>query len=151
MTTPDDHQVTLLTAAASPTAVVAAATTWPEFPSRWKELLDEVYVAVRAGHVEQAGHNVMLYEDDVPHVEVGVQVAGPFEPQGRVVPSELPAGRVVATVHRGPYDRLGEAHDAVHRWAMAHDLTLSRVRWEIYGDWAEDPAALATEVRWLVA
>ncbi|HEV7760115.1 MAG TPA: hypothetical protein VGO78_14035, partial [Acidimicrobiales bacterium] len=72
-----DHQVTLLTAEASPTAVVAAATTWPEFPSLWKKLLDEVYAAVRAGDVEQAGHNVMLYKDDVPHVEVGVQVAGP--------------------------------------------------------------------------
>jgi effector-binding domain-containing protein len=152
MTTPDDHdhQVTLLTAEACPTAVVAAATTWPEFPSLWKTLLDQVYVAVRAGDVEQTGHNVMLYRDDVPHVEVGVQVAGPFPPQGRVVPSELPAGRVVATVHRGPYDRLGEAHEAVHRWAAAHGHTLGRVRWEIYGDWAEDPAALETEVRWLV-
>jgi effector-binding domain-containing protein len=151
VTTPLHHDVTLLTAEASPTAVVACATTWDEFPSLWGTLLDEVYALVRAGGVEQTGHNVMLYRDDVPHVEVGVQVAGPFPPAGRVVPSELPAGRVIATVHRGPYDQLDAAHTAIHRWAAAHGHGLTRVRWEIYGDWSDDPQALETEVRYLVA
>jgi effector-binding domain-containing protein len=152
--TDDGYDVALRTVDEDPTAVVAATTTWPEFPALWGQLLDEVYAVVRAGGgggVEKAGHNVMLYKDDRPDVEVGVQVAGPFAAVGRVVPSVLPAGRVVATVHRGPYDRLGAAHDAVHRWAVANGHVLTRVRWEIYGDWAEDPAELETAVCWLVA
>lgn len=144
-------EVTLLTAAAEPTAVVVATTTWAELPALWPTLLDEVWAVVRAGGVGAVGHNVMLYRGDVPDIEVGVQVARPFPLVGRVVPSALPAGRVAAAVHRGPYDRLGETHDAVHRWAAAHGHRLSRVRWEVYGDWIDDPAALETEVRWLLA
>jgi effector-binding domain-containing protein len=148
-----DHDVTLLTVEASPTAVVAATTTWDELPSLWGSLLDEVWTVIRSGGAEKAGHNVMLYEDDRPRVEVGVQVAGPFAPVGRVVPSSLPAGRVAATVHRGGYARLGEAHDAVHRWATANGHVLTRVRWEIYGDPAPgDPSApVDVEIRWQLA
>jgi len=36
----------------------------------------------------------MLYRDDVPNVEVGVEIAGSFAPTGRIVASALPAGRV---------------------------------------------------------
>ena len=55
----------------------------------------------------------MLYLDNVPNVEVGVQVDGPFVASGRVTPSQLPAGSVATTVHRGAYDGLGAAHEAV--------------------------------------
>ena len=63
-----------------PTAVVAQVTSWPDFPTVWKRLLDEVYEVARQGDITQAGHNVMLYLDDRPSVEVGIQVTGPFPP-----------------------------------------------------------------------
>ena len=134
-----------------PIAVVRAATTWAEFPSRWRELLDEVYRAVAAGAFAQTGHNVMVYLDDVPHVEVGVQVAGSFRPHGEVVPSSLPGGPAAMTVHRGPYRRLEDAHRAVRVWCREHGYPLTGVRWEIYGDWEEDPARLETEVWYQLA
>ena len=136
---------------AQPTAVIAAATTWTEFPTLWPKLLDEVYGFVRGGGATQDGHNVMLYRDDVPNVEVGVQVTGPFEPTGRVFPSVLPAGEVASTVHRGPYDALEEAHVALKAWCGSHRRALTGVRWEIYGDWRQDPAELETEVCYLLA
>jgi effector-binding domain-containing protein len=145
------HDVSLRTRNASPTAVVAQTTTWQEFPGVWGALLDEVYAFVRAGGTTQTGHNVMLYLDDLPNVEVGVQVDGAFEASGRVVPSELPAGLVATTVHRGSYDGLGAAHEAVHAWCAANGHLLSRTRWEIYGDWRDDPEEMETEVCWLVA
>jgi effector-binding domain-containing protein len=144
------YEVTLQTVPASPTAVVAAATTWEEFPRLWKTLLDEVYTFVRGGGAAQTGHNVMLYRDDVPNVEVGVQVSGTFEPSGRVVPSVLPAGEIATALHRGPYDALEEAHLAVRTWCAARRHALTGVRWEIYGDWHEDPNDLETEVCYLL-
>ena len=51
------------------TAVVPTTTTWAEFPRLWGELLAEVHAcAPRTGLI------VMLYNDDVPNVEVGVLV-----------------------------------------------------------------------------
>src|SRR3954469_19349556 len=88
------------------TAVIAETTTWAAFPALWPELLDEVWRTVRANGLE-AGRNVMLYRDDLPSVEVGVEIGAAFEPLGRVVCSELPAGRVATATHRGPYAELG--------------------------------------------
>jgi effector-binding domain-containing protein len=145
------YPVTVQTRVAQPTAVIAAATTWAEYPALWPKLLDEVYAFVRGGGATQGGHNVMLYRDDVPNVEVGIQVTGPFESNGRVTPSVLPAGEVASTVHRGPYDALDEAHVALKAWCGSHRHALTGVRWEIYGDWREDPAELETEVCYLLA
>lgn len=107
------YQVTVTDAEARPTAVVAAATTWPEFPGLWKQLLDEVWACLRAGGITRGCRNIMLYLDDVPHVEVGVQLDQPCPLTGQVVASALPAGRAAMTVHRGAYAGLGAAHQAV--------------------------------------
>jgi effector-binding domain-containing protein len=145
-----DYEVSVRTTAESATAVVAQATTWEEFPGLWRSVLDEVYTFLRGGGATQSGHNVMLYRDDVPNVEVGVQVEGTFVSSGRVVPSTLPAGRVATTIHRGPYDGLDAAHRAVRAWCVAHGHELTGTRWEIYGDWRENPEELETEVDYLI-
>jgi len=140
------YQVTVTDAGARPTAVVAAATTWPEFPGLWKELLDQVWACLRAGGIHSGCRNIMLYLDDVPHVEVGVLLDQPCPLTGRVVTSALPAGRVAMTVHRGPYAGLGAAHQAVLSWCAGQGLRPAGPRWEIYGPHHDDPAQLWTEV-----
>jgi effector-binding domain-containing protein len=145
------YPVSVTSAVARPTAVVAAATTWAEFPTLWPTLLDEVDAFVRRGGATQDGPNVILYRDDVPNVEVGVEVSGSFEPSARVVPSVLPAGEVASTVHRGPYDALEEAHVAIKAWCGSHRRAVTGVRWEVYGDWRSDPADLETTVCYLLA
>ena len=135
----------------SPTAVVPITTNWSDFPAQWTGLLNEVYAAAAAGAFAQNGHNIMVFLDDRPRVEVGIQVARAFTPVGRVVPSRLPAGTAAMAVHQGPYDRLNDAHVAVRRWCAGRGLRTTGVRWEIYGDWAEDPAQLETEVWYQVA
>jgi effector-binding domain-containing protein len=142
------NDVRVVTTSPRPTAIIARATTWAEFPSLWMPLLDQVYEFLQTSAIRQEGHNVMLYKDDVPNVEVGVEVSGPFESDGPVVASVLPAGEAAMTVHRGPYDRLDAAHNAIHEWCAAHGHELTRQRWEIYGDWHEDPEQLETEVYW---
>ena len=145
------YEVTLRTTAACPTAVVAQATTWAEFPRVWPLLLDEVYAFIRGGGAIQSGHNIMLYRDDVPNVEVGVQVDGPFEPSGRVTPSELPGG---TRRHHRPSRRLRRTRRCTHGGPSLVrspvDMRSPGTRWEIYGDWREDPQELETEVSWVV-
>jgi effector-binding domain-containing protein len=131
-------EVELTTVDARPTAVVAATTTWQEFPVLWGRLLGEVW-------------ECLLYRDDVPNVEVGVLLDRPCPLTGRVTASSLPAGTAATTVHRGPFRDVGEAHDAVVRWCAAHGHRLTGVRWEIYGPHDDDPARQWTEVSWLLS
>jgi effector-binding domain-containing protein len=147
-----DQQVLVAEVPARPTAVVVAATTWQAFPTLWKDLLDEVWGCLRAGGITSGCPNVMLYRDEVPHVEVGVELLRPCPPlTGRVEASVLPGGRVASTVHRGPYAALGSAHRAVLDWCDARGQRPSGPRWEVYGPHRADPAELRTEVCYLLA
>ena len=137
--------------AARPTLVIAAGTTWPEFPTLWRPLLDEVWGCLRAAGVTGGCPNVMLYLDDVPHVEIGVLTADPVPTTGRVVRSVLPAGPVASTRHRGPYAGLGATHEAVRRWCTGRGRRLAGPRWEIYGPHRDDPADLWVDVGHLLA
>lgn len=132
-----------------PIAAVAATTTWPEFPGLWRGMLDEVYACLRQAGA-RGGCNVMLYRslpgDDRFAVQVGVEVIAPFQLSGRVEASALPSGFAAGTTHRGPYGELGAAHQAVLRWCAEQGRELTGERWEVYGDWHEDPAELQTEV-----
>jgi effector-binding domain-containing protein len=146
--------VTVESVAPVPTAVVAAATTWAEFPALWGQMLDKVWRFLRGDAPEglyRQGHNVMLYQDDVPNVEVGVQVTGPFEPAGDVIASVLPGGLVATATHVGPVAGIGGTHRAVREWSEANGHRVAGPHWEVYGD--PDPASGDFDVRvcWLLA
>lgn len=83
-------------------------------------------------------------------VDFGVEVTRRFETSGEVYATATPAGEVAMAVHMGPYDRLKEAHDAIHAWAKAHRRQFAGWSWEIYGDWSDDPAKLETTVMYLL-
>ncbi|HEY7623039.1 MAG TPA: GyrI-like domain-containing protein [Solirubrobacteraceae bacterium] len=145
--------VTIVSAPATPTAVIAQATSWKEFPGLWGDLLGEVWAFVR-GNDLSPGRNIMVYKDDVPNVEVGVEVAGVFAPQGRVIPSTLPAGQAAKAISRGAPSPAGiaAAHKAVTDWCAANGHELIGVRWEVYDHWREeDPDSFETEVYWLLS
>ena len=133
------YDVRIERTAECPTAVVKANTTWREFPTLWRTLLDDVwaFLAARPG-LRADGHKVMLYRNGLPDAElgvgVGVQVTESFEASGRVVPSTLPAGEAAVTVHEGTPSKIGAAHDAVLAWCSAQRRKVTGVRWEIYGD-----------------
>jgi effector-binding domain-containing protein len=147
------HEVSIVATSATPTAVIGETTTWERFPTLWGELLDEVLGYVRGAGV-QAGRNVMLYLDDVPRVEIGVELEGDLgEPAGRVVASALPSGRAATTVARGAPSPQGiaAAHAAVVGWCDASGHTRTGVRWEVYDHWRDDPDSFETAVYWQLA
>jgi effector-binding domain-containing protein len=148
--------VRFATVEARSTAVVAQTTTWQEFPKLWGSLLGQVYEFVRphpelaTGDGEERWQNVMLYRDQRPDVEVGVLVSGPFEAEGSVMLSALPAGEVATATHRGDYAKLGVTHQTVRDHAAAHGRELAGPCWEIYGHAQPKPSHAETEVFWLL-
>ena len=145
-----NHEVRVVDVPARRTAVIAAVTTWQEFPSLWGQLSGEVWECLRAGGIDRGCRNVMLYLDDAPSVEVGVLLDQPCTLTGRVVVSALPAGSTATTVHRGSFAGLGAAHEAVVAWCATHGHRLTRTRWEVYGPHSDDPAQQWTEISWLL-
>ena len=100
-----DYQVSLTEVEPRPTAVIAATTTWPEFPALWGRLLGEVWDCLHAGGIYQGCRNIMLYRDGVPNVEVGVLLGQPCPLTGRVVASALPAGEPIDVTLRRELSR----------------------------------------------
>jgi len=80
----DSEAVHVLQVEAQPTAVIAATTDWRTFPSLWPQLLGEVWSCLRAAGVTSGCPNVMLYLDDRPSVEVGVELRKVVDLTGRV-------------------------------------------------------------------
>jgi effector-binding domain-containing protein len=122
----------------------------------WKPALDQVWTFLRATPEMRRGHNVFLYHHpqrrgDPMAVDFGVQVFEAFEPAGDVLCVETPSGIVARTVHRGPYDQLGAAHEAIQAWCTAHDRTIGSASWETYGDTTDDPVQLETTISYLLA
>jgi effector-binding domain-containing protein len=151
---PVAYDVRLQQAAVRHLAAVRDRRRWADLGPKLLALLDQVYVAVRAGRVVQTGRNVFVFRDrsgDEVTVEVGVEVSGPFAPSDGVIPVTTPAGEVASTVHSGPYSGLGAAHAAVIEWCAQHGRARADVWWEIYGDWHEDPARLETQVVYALA
>lgn len=148
---PDGLDVVVKTVEARPTAVVRAATTWAEFPRVWKGMLDQVWDELHAAGITEGCRNVMLYLDDVPHVEIGVLYSDPAPLGDPVVRSELPGGTVAMAVHRGPFTGIGAAHEAVRGWVAEHDARLAGPSWEVYGPHNDDPALIWTEVYYQLA
>jgi len=150
------YDVTVERTAECPTAVVKANTTWREFPTLWRTLLDDVWAFLGSKPGLRAeGHNVMLYRHSLPDVEVavevGVRVTESFKATRRVVPSTLPAGEAATTVHQGTPSEIGAAHDAVRAWCSAHRRELTGVSWEIYGDPDPQTGHFDVAVYWQLA
>ncbi len=120
--------------------------------SAWGPALDKVWEFVRAQPgLWSGGHNVFVYRQPemkgAPvHCEFGVEVTRDFEPAGEVHATQTPEGEAAVAVHRGAYDRMNEAYEALGRWMTANHRQSAGVTWEIYGDPTPDPADTTTTI-----
>ena len=150
------YDVAVETAQSELVAAVRTRVVIGDVPKAWKPALDQVWAFLKTTGTLSPGHNLFLYHhpkhrDEAMNVDFGVQVARAFEGQGEVRCIETPAGEVAKTIHVGPYERLGGAHDAIHAWCAANNRKIGHASWEIYGDWNDDPAKVETTIKYLLA
>lgn len=132
------------------TAVVRATTDFPNLATTIGKAIDQVYAFLPNVDVRPWGHNIVLYRDMAMNIEVGVEVARRFESSGPVACSVLPAGQVARTVHVGPYFEMRKGYERLDAWLATNGRQSPGPRWEVYGDWTDDPAKLETEIyAWL--
>src|SRR5207249_6822189 len=135
------------------TAVVRSRVRPEELPRFVPAACGEVWSFIRSAGLPRPGRHMALYLDN-GSVEVGAEVSEPFAGNDRVHCSQLPAGRVLTTVHFGPYERLSDAHAAILEWCARHGHRCSGVSWEIYGYWEEswdiDSSNIRTDIFYLL-
>jgi len=124
--------------------------------SAWGPALDKVWEFIRSQPgLRSDGHNIFLYHHPTQpgapiRCDFGVEVTRTFETAGEVYATETREGQAAVAVHRGPYNRMNEAHDAIRTWIAANRRESAGESWEIYGDPAPDPADIETTVVYLL-
>ena len=124
--------------------------------SAWGPALNQVWEFIRSQPgLRTDGHNIFLYrhptQPGAPILcDFGVEVTRTFETAGEVYATETRGGEAAVAVHRGPYNRLNEAHDAIRTWMAANRRESAGESWEIYGDPTPDPADTETTVVYLL-
>ena len=136
---------------ARPIAVVRRTANNAELADVMISALDKVWDFLGTHDVE-AGHNVVLYHDQIYNLEAGVEYKGelPSTAGTEIEASQTPGGRVASVVYYGEYDELSLAHTAVVRHCIAAGLRFAGPYWEVYGDHSEDPAERRTDVYYLL-
>jgi effector-binding domain-containing protein len=148
------YQVRIEQFAGRSLAVVKRRATKQELGKVIQEACGTVWNVVRSQKIQGAGRHVAVYLDQVFNLEVGVELEAPFGGHGEVIDSSLQAGEVATTTHFGPYQLLGNSHDAVQQWCAANGRELVGPCWEIYGHWMDewnsDPSKIRTDVYYRV-
>jgi len=81
--------------------------------------------------------------------ELGVPVASPIAPAGRVKPGSYPSVRAARTNHRGGYEGLGAAWGELEAWIAKSGDASAEELWECYAAGPEsgtDPSKWRTEL-----
>lgn len=123
-----------------------------EIGSAWAPAVGKVWDFIRTQPgLWTDGHNIFVYHHpNKPGVPIlcdfGVEVTRTFERAGEVYAIETPGGEAAVAVHRGPYQRLNQAYQAIDEWMAANQRESAGHSWEIYGDPTPDPADTETTV-----
>ena len=139
------------------TAVIPGVIGMDELTAFFDRSFSQVPQVIGAQQVGITGPALAFYNgvpDATVDLEVGFVTDREVEPEGDVVASTLPGGRVAQLVHHGSFDNLGASWERLQGWITEQGLTPSGALWEVYVTEPSpdmDPNDLRTELNWLVA
>ncbi|MCI4567104.1 GyrI-like domain-containing protein [Lysobacter sp. CFH 32150] len=146
----DTPQITQTSAQSA--AIIRLTIPREEMPHVMGPAIGELMATIAAQGIAPAGplfsHHLTMPSDTFDF-EVGVPIAAPVNPVGRVQPGQLPAVKVARTVYHGGYEGLGSAWGEFMGWIAENGHTPAPNLWECYVAGPEsspDPANWRTEL-----
>jgi effector-binding domain-containing protein len=135
-----------------PLAAIRSVTTHPQLGADIIRSLDLIWPALRDQGV-RTGHNVVIYrsgDGGTLIIDAGVEAFTEFADRGDVRHASTPSGEVATVAHYGEYSEMAAAYAALDQWCADQRRRPAGVNWEVYGDWADDPAQRRTDVFFLL-
>lgn len=133
------YDVELVELQAQQAAVVCGHVTVGEIPGFLGEAFGEVIGTLSAQGLAPAGppFGRFVPVGDGFDVEAGFPATGRVTQSGRVEPSELPGGQAARVMHRGGYEEIAGAYQALAEWVRQHGFVATAAPWETYLDGPE--------------
>jgi effector-binding domain-containing protein len=120
-----------------PQLVASVRDTLPNYPGVGR-LFDEVYGYLARSGVNGSGEiGVAIWHDEGYRTsdidgEAAVSLKQPIPESERVKVYELPAATMASVVHKGAYNRLSQAYEALARWIEANGYRITGPNREVY-------------------
>jgi DNA-binding transcriptional MerR regulator/DNA gyrase inhibitor GyrI len=153
---PMTYEIHLRETEPQPAASIRGRAPWSDLGSFISAALLEVFGVAGQQCVRFAGpaygiyHSAESAEAEVD-LEVGMPVAEPIGPTGRVIATTIPGGLVATTVHAGRYEEIAPAYRALGEWVQEHGHETAGPPREVYlvgPEQVGDASALRTEILW---
>ncbi len=142
---------------AEPAAVIHLTIPRAEMKAAFPRAIHEILDTLETQGMAPAGPPYarhFRFDPDTFDFELGFPTEGSVEPSGRVEAGELPAARVVRTIHRGAYDGLPAAWEAFHKQVQAGGFPVGeefRERYVVGPESGPDPEQWRTELSWVLS
>jgi len=135
------------------TAVIRSSMPAARLPEWLAGVYDEVYRYLSEQAIPTDGPPFARFavHGDAVDVEAGFPVPEPVPDGRRVTASRLPGGPAAVTNHRGRYEDLALAYQAVADWLKEHDREPAGPHWEVYYTNPAnrpDPGTWSTDLVW---
>jgi len=142
---------------AQPAAVIHLTIPRTEMQAAFPEAIHEILETLETQGMAPAGPPYarhFRFEPETFDFEVGFPTDGSVKPGGRVEAGELPAARVVRTIHQGAYEGLPAAWETFQTRIEAQELPVEkefRERYVVGPEAGPDPKNWRTELSWVLA
>lgn len=86
------------------------------------------------------------YDPDKIDMECAIPLAKTVKGEGEVKVWEMKAGNAAKLNYYGAYDKMHDAHDAMHKWIADNNKKMNGSPWEVY---VTDPGNEKDTTKWL--
>ena len=130
-----EYSITKKTLTAQPALAVRRTIIPDGIAKALSEMFPQVAVYAQQNGIAMAGAPYARYlsmKGTEWVIEAGFPVAAPAAGSGEVTAETLPGGPAAFTLHSGPYDKLRDAHSAIHDWIEEQKVEPAGAPWESY-------------------